>query len=116
MISLGDSICRDSFLDLTTPIPHMRIKQRESACPFPPVVVKVRMRKSLGERYEPPYIIIIVCQVRPEWKGRLSVATLEGGTGRAESAWREPKCLYCDMIKRFGAKSKYSSRVEHADQ
>jgi predicted NodU family carbamoyl transferase len=83
----------------------MRFRQRESSRPVPPVVVEVRLSKCFGEQYEAPYTIIIVSQVRLEWKAKLSVATHEGGTGRVESVRREPKSLYYDFIKRFDAKT-----------
>jgi carbamoyltransferase len=77
-----------------------RIKHREPFRPFAPVVLADKLGTCFRGDHEVPFMIV-VCQVRPEWKERLSAITHEDGTGRVQTIDREQNELYYDLVAAF---------------
>lgn len=96
-------LCNPSWPDMKA-ILNARIKNREPFRPFAPTVLEERLSDCFRGDHEVPYMIVVY-QVRPEWKARLSAITHEDGTGRVQSVRREQNPLYYDLIRRFDAKT-----------
>ncbi|MBW2528795.1 MAG: carbamoyltransferase [Deltaproteobacteria bacterium] len=79
---------------------NARIKHREPFRPFAPVVLAEKLGTCFRGDHE-VHFMIVVFQVRPEWKERLSAITHEDGTGRVQTVDREQNELYYDLISAF---------------
>jgi carbamoyltransferase len=79
---------------------NARIKHREPFRPFAPVCRENKLSTCFRGEHEVPYMIVVY-QVRPEWKERLSAITHEDGSGRVQTVSASQNPLYYDLLGAF---------------
>ncbi len=92
-------LCHPGWPDMKATL-NDRIKNREPFRPFAPVVRADKLDTCFRGQHEVPYMIVVY-QVRPEWKERLSAVTHEDGTGRVQTVSSEQNPLYYDLLGVF---------------
>jgi carbamoyltransferase len=82
---------------------NAKVKFREWFRPFAPSVLKeaAHLYFEMPEGFDSPYMLLVP-QVRQEWRSKLSAITHEDGTGRVQTVERDITPLYYDLIKRWG--------------
>jgi len=83
---------------------NARIKNREPFRPFAPAVLAERCGEIFEGDHEVPFMVVVY-NVRKEWRERLSAITHDDGTGRVQTVNRANNALYYDLIKTFEGKS-----------
>jgi len=82
---------------------NAKVKFREWFRPFAPSVLKeaAHLYFEMPEGFDSPYMLLVP-QVRQEWRAKLSAITHEDGTGRVQTVERDIAPLYYDLIKQWG--------------
>ncbi|MFA5194097.1 MAG: carbamoyltransferase [Verrucomicrobiia bacterium] len=82
---------------------NAKVKFREWFRPFAPSVLKEKAHLyfDIPEGFDSPYMLLVP-QVRPEWRSKLSAVTHEDGTGRVQTVQQDIAPLYYDLIKHWG--------------
>ena len=96
-------LCHPGWPDMKA-ILNARIKNREPFRPFAPAVLKERCGELFTHDHEVPFMVVVY-NVRPEWRDRLTAITHEDDTGRVQTVTRENNALYYDLIKTFEGKT-----------
>jgi carbamoyltransferase len=79
---------------------NARIKNREPFRPFAPTIREEDL-STVFEGTHPVPFMIVVYNVKVEWRGKLPAITHEDGTGRVQTVKREENPLYYDLITEF---------------
>lgn len=79
---------------------NARIKNREPFRPFAPVVRMQDLSRVFVGTHEVPFMVIVY-EVRSEWRERIPAVTHEDNTGRVQTVERSQNQLYYDLITRF---------------
>jgi carbamoyltransferase len=82
---------------------NAKVKFREWFRPFAPSVLKEKAHIyfDMPEGFDSPYMLLVP-QVRQEWRAKLSAITHEDGTGRVQTVEPNIVPLYYELIKRWG--------------
>ncbi|MFZ2644417.1 MAG: carbamoyltransferase [Verrucomicrobiia bacterium] len=82
---------------------NAKVKFREWFRPFAPSVLKeaAHIYFDMPEGFDSPYMLLVP-QVRTEWRPKLAAITHEDGTGRVQTVERDIAPLYYDLIKLWG--------------
>jgi carbamoyltransferase len=82
---------------------NAKVKFREWFRPFAPSVLKeaAHVYFDMPQNFDSPYMLLVP-QVRPEWRPKLAAITHEDGTGRVQTVERDISPLYYDLIRRWG--------------
>lgn len=92
-------LCNPSLPDMKA-ILNARIKNREPFRPFAPTIREEDL-STVFEGTHPVPFMIVVYNVKVEWRGKLPAITHEDGTGRVQTVKREENPLYYDLITEF---------------
>ena len=81
---------------------NAKVKFREWFRPFAPSVLKeaAHLYFEMPEGFDSPFMLLVP-QVRPEWRTKLPAITHEDGTGRVQTVERDIAPLYYDLIQRW---------------
>jgi carbamoyltransferase len=79
---------------------NARIKNREAFRPFAPVVQREDLERVFEGRHEVPFMVVVY-QIRREWRDRLPAITHADGTGRVQTVRRVDNPLFYDLIGAF---------------
>ena len=82
---------------------NTKVKFREWFRPFAPSVLKeaAHLYFEMPEAFDSPFMLLVP-QVRPEWRTKLPAITHEDGTGRVQTVERDIAPLYYDLVQRWG--------------
>lgn len=92
-------LCNPALADMKARL-NSRIKNREPFRPFAPAIREEDLPRCFEGSHPVPFMIVVY-NVRPEWRSRLPAITHEDNTGRVQTVAREENRLFYDLITAF---------------